>query len=200
MQLTKNSDFYIFDYVFNVKTTNAAIYSLREVAAFGVPINSHDTNWLKDSVTVNVTINDMVNFLRKGQSFHLNKPMTDAVLIDQFIEYHLETLKRLSEGFNRHSVPLEDIEDLKTIQDCCKLTKLQTDQTYKTNTGSALLDLIDQSFLSREVIARVDGREKTLKGALPGRQDMKVAANRFNRRGNSGTMDRLNGGKSLNGR
>ena len=73
MQLTKNSDFYIFDYVFNVKTTNAAIYSLREVAAFGVPNNGHDTNWLKDSVVVNITINDMVNFLRKGQSFHLNK-------------------------------------------------------------------------------------------------------------------------------
>ena len=199
MNLTKPSDFYIFDYVFTVKTTNAAARGLNYVEYYGVPQNNE--NWLKETTQVNVSIDKLVDYLRMGQWFELVNPTRDAALIDQFIEYHLTSLGYLDDGYNKAVLPLEDIEDLKAIQEQCRVADVQINQRHTKPTGNALLDLIDSRYLSRDLIAKVEAKEKkSLSGAMSSKSNMRDERNRVARRGDSRGLNRYTGGRDLNGR
>lgn len=118
----KDSAFYIFDVVFLISvnqleiTTGDYINQLGFIDSGDPGINREVAN---ERIQTNVSIATMVDYTRKGISFHVVHA-EDTLVIHEYIQHHLERFARKMSGnrrLNRSSFPIDDLLALEQLAD-----------------------------------------------------------------------------------
>lgn len=105
----------IFKRLFLVRTPNLASLDEDYIRRYGVPvtgIEDIDRQWADELVWRYLTINDMIEYYRKGVDIYV-QDRKDTKIIYDLIYAHLESFSEfIGHSINATNVPMDDLEDL----------------------------------------------------------------------------------------